>query len=53
MSVILTRICEFATSNVIRCHQATFRNEGWSRSSMSNTYILHEEKSYKIMIDGE
>ena len=39
--------------SVIRCLHATPRDEDWRRSSVFYTYVAHEGKSYKLMIDGE
>ena len=37
---------------VIRCSHAIIRDEDWCRSSVFHTYIIHEEKNYKLIIDG-
>jgi len=39
--------------SVIRCLHATPRDEDWRRSSVFYTYVAHDGKSYKLMIDGE
>ena len=38
---------------VIRCPHTAVGNEDWRRSSMFYTDIAHEEKHYKLMIDGD
>jgi len=37
---------------VIRCSHTIIRDEDWCRSSVFHTYIIHEEKNYKLIIDG-
>ena len=38
--------------NVIRCLLSTHSDEDWYRSSVFHTYIKHNDKYYKVMIDG-
>jgi len=37
--------------SVIRCSHTAVRDEDWRRSSVFHTYITHEGKNYKLMID--
>jgi len=37
---------------VVKCLHAAVSNKNWRRSSVFHTYITHQEKSYKLMIDG-
>jgi len=37
---------------VIRCSHTAVGNEDWRRSSVFYTYITHEGKNNKLMIDG-
>ena len=37
---------------VIRCSHTSVGDEDWHRSSMFHTYVTHEGKNYKLMIDG-
>ena len=37
--------------DVIRCLHTTVSNEVWRRSSVFYTYIAHEGKNYKLIID--
>ena len=37
---------------VIKCSHTTVRDEDWLRSNVFHTYITHEGKSYKLMING-
>ena len=37
---------------VVRCSHTTVRDEDWRRSSVFHTYITHEGKNYKLMING-
>jgi len=39
--------------SVARCLYNTSRDEDWHRSGMLYTYIAHEGKSYKLIIDRE
>ena len=36
---------------VVRCSHTVVRDEDWCRFSVFHTYITHEEKNYKLMID--
>ena len=38
--------------SIARCLHAASRDEDWCRSCMFYTYVAHEGKSYKSMIDG-
>ena len=38
--------------SIVRCLHVASRDEDWCRSSVFYTYIIHEGKSYKLMIDG-
>jgi len=35
----------------VRCSHTTVSNENWRRSSVFKTYITHDGKNYKLMID--
>ena len=37
---------------VVRCSHIAVGAEDWRRSSVFHTYITHEGKNYKLMIDG-
>jgi len=37
---------------VVRCSHTTISNEDWCKSSVFHTYITHEGKNYKLMING-
>ena len=41
-----------AQLGVIRCLHMVVRDEDWRRSSVFHTYVTHEEKNYKLIIDG-
>jgi len=36
---------------VVRCSHTTVKDEDWRRFSVFHTYITHEGKNYKLMID--
>jgi len=37
---------------VVRCFHTADRDENWWRTSVFYTYVVHEGKNYKAMIDG-
>jgi len=37
---------------VIRCLHTVVRDENWGTFSVFHTYVLHEGKNYKLIIDG-
>ena len=39
-------------ASVIRCLHTANRDEDQRRTSVFYTYVMHEEKNYKMMIDG-
>jgi len=39
-------------ASVIRCLHTTGRDEDWRRSSVFYTYVVHEGKNYKMLLDG-
>ena len=38
--------------SVVKCLPIAGRNDDWRRSIVFYTYAVHEEKNYKVMIDG-
>lgn len=38
---------------IVRCLHNVFRDEDWHKYNIFYTYIIQNDKSYKVMINGE
>lgn len=38
--------------HVVRCLHVAYKDKDYRRPSVFHTYVTHESKSYKVMIDG-